>query len=118
MHHLLRNEMAEELAQQSLQVVVLDGDGHYTRSGSEVRLYKAGTKQLLGMNIIDTGSGYNAQNAMPVHFGLRGIDSVDVEVTVMTNVGRKSVLLNNVDPKKYLGNNLIVKINAAGKRVN
>jgi hypothetical protein len=37
---------------------------------------------------------------------------------VMTNVGRKSVLLNNVDPKKYLGNNLIVKINAAGKRVN
>ena len=118
MHHLLRNEIAEELAQQSLQVVVLDGDGHYTRSGSEVRLYKAGTKQLLGMNILDTGSGYNSQNAMPVHFGLRGIDSVDIEVTVMTNLGRKSVLLNNVDPKKYLGTNLIVKINAAGKRVN
>ena len=118
MHHLLRNEIAEELAQQSLQVVVLDGNGHYTRSGSEVRLYKAGTKQLLGMNIIDTGSGYNSQNAMPVHFGLRGINSVDVKVTVMTNAGRKSVLLNDVDPKKYSGRHLIVKINAAGVRVN
>ncbi len=111
MHHLLRNELSEELAQQSLQVLVLDGKGHYTCAGSEVRLYEAGTKKLLGTNILDTGSGYNSQNAMPVHFGLKGVKSVDVEVTVMTKDGRKNIWLENVNPKTYVGSCLIIKVN-------
>ncbi len=117
MHHLLRNELSEELAQQSLQVLVLDGKGHYTYAGSEVRLYEAGTKKLLGTNMFDTGSGYNSQNAMPVHFGLRGVKSVNVEVTVLTKGGRKSVWLENVNPKTYRGRCLIVKVNANGELV-
>jgi len=111
MHHLLRNELAEELAQQSLHILVLDSKGHYTCAGSEVRLYEAGTKKLLGTNILDTGSGYNSQNAMPVHFGLRGVKSVDVEVTVMTKDGRKNIWLENVNLKTYLGRCLIIKVN-------
>ncbi|SMN12454.1 Aminopeptidase [uncultured Candidatus Thioglobus sp.] len=65
MHHLLKNGLSNDYARQSLKVLVLDGNGHYTRAGSEVRLYKKGTRQLLGTNILDTGSGYNSQNAMP-----------------------------------------------------
>ncbi len=114
MHHLLRNELSEEKARQSLQVLVLDGEGHYTRAGSEVRCYDAGTKKLLGTTLLDTGSGYNSQNAMPVHFGLRGVKSVDVEVTVFTQGGRKNILLENIDPKSYAGRYLIVKVDANG----
>ncbi len=115
MHYLLRNEMSKEHARQSLQVLVLDGKGTYTRAGSEVRLYKTGTGKLIGTNILDTGSGYNSQNAMPVHFGLRGVKSVDVEVTVLTKSGRKIVRLKNIDPQTYEGQCLIVKVNAKGK---
>jgi len=122
MHHMLRNELSQEKAQQSLQILVLDGKGHYTRAGSEVRLYESKNKKLLGTNILDTGSGYNSQNAIPVHFGLRGVESVDVEVTVLTKKGltkkgRKILRLENVDPKNYVGRYLIVKVNADGMEV-
>ena len=40
--------------------------GHYTKAGSEVRVFAAGTRTLLGTRIVDTGSGYCSQNAMPV----------------------------------------------------
>ena len=117
MHHLLRNELSQEKAQQSLQILVLDGKGHYTRAGSEVRLYESKNKKLIGTSILDTGSGYNSQNAIPVHFGLRGVESVDVEVTVLTKKGRKILRLENVDPKSYVGRYLIVKVNADGMEV-
>ena len=117
MHHLLRNELSEKNAQQSLQVLVLDDKGHYTRAGSEVRLYDAGTKKLIGTNILDTGSGYNSQNAKAVHFGLRGVKSVDIEVTVMSKNGRKNVWLTNVDPQTYKGRYLVVKVDANGALV-
>ena len=78
MHYLLSNKQPADRAQRSLQVLVLDAHGHYTRAGAEVRLYAAGTTTLLGTQIVDTGSGYNSQNAMPVHFGLAKQEMVDV----------------------------------------
>ena len=61
---------------------MLDEKGRYTKQGSEVRLYVPGTRTLLGTTIVDTGSGYCSQNAMPVHFGLGShVGPVDVEVT-------------------------------------
>lgn len=117
MHHLLVNNLPKDLAGQSLKVVVLDGKGHFTRAGSEVRLYKNGTKTLLGSSLMDTGSGYNSQNAMPVHFGLRGIKIVDVEVTVFVKGSRKSIFITNIKPEKYVGGSLVVKIDANGKLV-
>jgi hypothetical protein len=95
--------------------LVLDDKGHYTRAGTEVRLFKAGSKVLLGTNLFDTGSGYNSQNAMPVHFGLPEEGPVDVEITSMTQEGRKTALIANVDPKDYRGSWLTIKINKAGQ---
>ena len=117
MHYLFRNQLSAERARRSLQVMVLDGQGHYTRAGTELRIYEAGTGKLLGMNIFDTGSGYNSQNAMPVHFGLKDESPVDVEVTTMTGQGRKTVLIPKVDFKAYIGRWFIVKVDGAGQLV-
>lgn len=84
MHYILRNESSGiegEDSRRGLRVRVLDRNGHATRPGAEVRVYAAGTRQLLGMRLVDTGSGYNAQNEMPVEFGLPSGGPVDVEVT-------------------------------------
>ena len=83
----------------SLLVSVQNAMGRLTRAGAEVRLYKAGTRELLGTRIVDTGGGYCSQNAMPVHFGLGDYAGlVDVEVTT-PSAGRRVVTRQDaVDP--------------------
>ena len=49
---------------------------------------EAGTRRLLGTRLVDSGSGYNAQSDLPVHFGLGSIVKVDVEVTWPSGKGR------------------------------
>jgi hypothetical protein len=78
---VLKNLLAPASARRSLRVRVLDRRGRSTRPGAEVRLYDAGTRRLLGARIVDTGSGYNAQNDLPLHFGIASAVRVDVEVT-------------------------------------
>jgi outer membrane protein assembly factor BamB len=114
MTHLLRNLLAPERARRSVQVLVLDDKGHYTRAGAEVRLYAAGTRDLLGMGIVDTGSGYDAQNALPVHLGAPGEGRVDVEVTFLTPRGRAVVTVADVDPAAEAGRPVVVREPAAG----
>ena len=114
MHSLLINSQADDRARRSLQVLVLDEDGRFTRAGAEVRLFDAASGALLGTNVLDTGSGYNSQNAMPVHFGLPHDGSVDVEITTMTNDGRKLSRLRGVSPAEYAGGWLVVKVDEHG----
>jgi hypothetical protein len=45
-------------------------------------VYAAGTRRLLGLRIVDAGSGYNAQSDLPVHVGVGDARRVDVEVVV------------------------------------
>ena len=97
--------------------MVLDAQGRYVYPGSEVRLFESGTRRLLGMNILDTGSGYNSQNAMPVHFGLANEALVDVEVTVLTRNGRKTAMVSRVDPKESTGRWLVIKVDGEGNLV-
>jgi penicillin G amidase len=113
-HYLWRNVLPPERAQRSLQVLVLDGRGRYTKAGSEVRVYERGTRNILGTRIVDTGSGYCSQNVMPVHFGLPTERSVDVEVTTMTRDGRKVAGVANVDPSRLTRRTLVLKIDASG----
>lgn len=102
-HYLFRNNLQPEVAARSIQVLVLDDNGHYTMAGSEVRVYRAGSDTLLGLSIVDTGSGYNAQNAKPVHFGLPGTGLIDVAVTTMSKAGPRSTLFRNIDPAALNG---------------
>lgn len=82
---LYRNLLPAAQARRSLEVVVLDGKGRYTRAGSEVRLYAAGTRKVVGGRIVDSGSGYTSQSQIPVHFGLSDVMRVDVEVTYFSS---------------------------------
>jgi hypothetical protein len=72
------------------EVLVQDSHGGLTRAGSGVRLYRAGTRDLLGTGLVDTGGGYASQNVAPVHFGPGEYEErIDVEVTFLTKAGRQ-----------------------------
>lgn len=109
-HYLFRNDLDPGVASRSVQVLVLDENGHYTRAGSEVRVYRAGSKEILGTRLVDTGSGYNAQNAKPVHVGLRQVGPIDIEVTIMSPEGRRSTWYRNVDWASLAGKPFVVRV--------
>ena len=75
-----------------------------------MRLYAAGTRQVLGSGLVDTGSSYDGQSVLPVHFGLGNNSKVDVEVTSMSNHGRIVTRVEGVDASAYIGKSLIVKV--------
>ena len=77
---VLKNMLAPADARRSVRVRVADATGRATRAGAEVRLYEAGTRRLLGARLVDTGSSYNAQSDIPLHFGTATGGRVDVEV--------------------------------------
>jgi hypothetical protein len=110
MHHVMRNLMGAELKARSIQVRVVDSRGHATKAGAEVRLYTAGTRTLLGTRILDTGSGYDSQSVLPVHFGLGGEGPVDIEVLFPGNGSRAVTRLTNVEPADHTGQSLTVML--------
>lgn len=81
MHLVMRNGLAAADARRGLQVRVVDDQGRATLAGAEVRVFAAGTTRLVGARLVDSGSGYDAQNDMPVHVGVpSGVSRVDVQV--------------------------------------
>lgn len=88
-HALLQNTIEPAAARRSVRVQVLDGYGRATKAGAEVRVFRAGTRQLLGMALVDAGSGYDSQSVAPVHIGLASSGRVDIEVTWPANGTRQ-----------------------------
>lgn len=109
-HYVFRNDLDAAIASRSIQVLVLDESGHYTRQGSEVRVYRAGSDELLGLRMVDTGSGYNAQNAKPVHIGFPEPVAIDVHVTVLGPEGRKTDVFRDIDWQGLGGRPFVVKM--------
>jgi FG-GAP-like repeat/ASPIC and UnbV len=109
-HYLYRNILPPDRARRSIQVTVLDHQGHATKAGSEVRIYAPGTRTVWGGRIVDSGSGYCSQSVLPVHFGLPRDGRVDVEVTALTKAGRKITRVANVDPNRLPRRVLEVKL--------
>jgi len=97
-HSLYRNLLAPESARRSVQVLVVDARGHATRPGSEVRVFAAGTRTLLGMGLVDSGGGYCSQGVTPVHVGLGAERPVDVEVTAISAGKRVVTRVPGVTP--------------------
>jgi hypothetical protein len=108
-HSLYRNLLPAAQASRSIQVLVQDQRERAMKAGAEVRVYAAGTRTLLGMGIVDTGSGYCSQNVMAVHIGLGTDAAVDVEVTTIAKGGRRVTTAANVSPAKIPGRVLTVK---------
>jgi hypothetical protein len=97
-HPLYRNLLPPDRAGRSVEVMVLDARGRATRAGAEVRVYARGSRRVLGVGVMDTGSGYCSQNAMPAHIGVNTTNPVDVEVTALTAKGRVVTHLTGVFP--------------------
>jgi len=108
-HLLMQNLLRPEFARHSLSIRVLDSEGRSLRAGAEVRLYVAGTDRLIGTRHVDSGSGYDSQSDLPVHFGLPGAQPVDVEVIVPAGGLRHVTRLESVDPAAHRGRSLNVR---------
>jgi hypothetical protein len=105
-HPLLRNTAV--MRGRSLAVEVTDPNARRTRAGSEVRAYRAGTRELLTAVLVDSGSGYCSQNEMPVHLGIPESwqGRIDIEVTTLAGGLRRVSVVRNVDPAAYRGRSL------------
>lgn len=109
MHQIMRNDLPDSLRGRSVQVRVLDGRGRATRAGAEVRVYAAGTRRLLGMRVVDAGSGYNAQSDLPVHVGVGSAQRVDVLVTVPRSGNRLERWVRDVEVARHVGRALEIR---------
>ncbi len=99
-HFLFRNDLPEA-ERRALRILVLDEKGHSVMAGSEVRVLLAGTDNLLGLRLVDTGSGYNSQNVKPVHVATQNTSLVDIQVTTMSDRGRVEHFFRNVDVDSF-----------------
>lgn len=104
---VFHNQLAGSARGHSLQVMVLDANGH-PRPGSEIRLFD-GAGKVLGTRLVMGGDGYNAQSAIATHFGIARRQKVTVEVTYLTAGGRVTQRIEGVDPNKQRGRALIVR---------
>jgi hypothetical protein len=112
MHFVMRNELDANAARRSLTVSVVDAQGRALLAGAEVRVYAAGTHRAIATRLVDTGSGYDSQNVMPVHFGLPSMNTVDVEVLFPHGGKRQVTHVPGVDPRRMRGRPLVVKVAA------
>jgi hypothetical protein len=94
-HAVLANVLPDSVARRSLSIRVLDGRGHATRAGAEVRVFTAARK-LLATRLVDAGSGYDAQSDIPLHIGLPSSEPVTIEVTWSAAGKRKWVFRHKV----------------------
>ncbi|HYE88109.1 MAG TPA: CRTAC1 family protein [Vicinamibacterales bacterium] len=102
-HVVMRNMLPPAAAARGLHVRVVDGNGRATRAGAEVRAYAAGTSRLIGAGLVDGGSGYDAQNDVPVHIGVpAGVRRVDVQVIVPRRGSRAAVWQRGVAPGRTI----------------
>ncbi len=110
MHFIMRNLLPAVDAARSIQIRVADAKGHFVKAGAEVRIFAAGTRNLLGTALVDTGSGYNSQNDAPVHFGLADNTRVDVEVVFPQGGQRTVTAVKNVNARDLKSKPLTVRL--------
>jgi len=114
MHLVMRNMLGVGPEAGWLRVSVVDANGRATLAGAEVRVYLSGTRELLGTRLVDTGSGYNAQNAIPVQFGLGDRRMVDVEVIAPQRGTRRAAMVRNVDARAWARCAIVIRVTSDG----
>jgi hypothetical protein len=107
-HPLWRNTAV--MRGRSLAIDVTDRNARRTRAGSEVRLFRSGTRTLVSAGLVDSGSGYCSQSEMPVHLGIASAwsGSVDVEIVTLLGGSRHTSIVRGIDPDQYRGRALRV----------
>lgn len=92
----------------SIAIDVVDRNARRTRAGSEVRVYRTGTRQLLSAGLVDSGSGYCSQSEMPVHLGISDDwkGNIDVEIITLLGGARRLSVVRDINPAQYRGRSL------------
>jgi hypothetical protein len=105
-HPLLRNTAA--MRGRSIAIEVADPNARRTRAGSEVRVHRAGSRELLSAALVDAGSGYCSQSEMPVHLGIpeNWKGKIDIEVITIAGGTRHASVVGGIDPADYRGRSL------------
>ncbi len=109
-HALYRNELGVPSTGNSLQVVVMDSNGHWTRAGATVTLSAStwdssmeGQPSYTTSRIVDTGGGYSSQGATPVHFGIpNGVELVNLTIQWYED-GTQTQTVSDFDYSIYSG---------------
>ena len=103
MHFVLLNQF--DRPARAIKVSVRDVNSRTTRAGAEVRVYQAGTRRVLATRLVDTGSGYNAQNDVVLTIGLPSVGLVDVEVSWPAAGRRETMMTRNlrIDGRSIMG---------------
>ncbi|MDG1995725.1 MAG: CRTAC1 family protein [Emcibacteraceae bacterium] len=107
-HPVAQNNLSSVARNNSLQITVTSQNGVLNRAGSEVRIYNL-NGELLGLRMVTTGDGYNSQSNQPVHFALPDQNEINVEVTFLTEQGRRKQTVQNVKPSDFIGKSLFIK---------
>ncbi|TAK17898.1 MAG: CRTAC1 family protein [Acidobacteria bacterium] len=81
MHSVLRNLTPGPDAR-SIRVRTA-GPRAWPQAGAEVRAYQRGTRRLIASSLVDSGSGYDMQNALPVHLGIGSLKESEVAIEVI-----------------------------------
>lgn len=107
-HPLWRN--AATPRGRSIAIDVADRNARRTRAGSEVRAYRAGTRELLSSALVDSGSGYCSQSEMPVHLSIPFSWSgrIDLEIVTILGRARHVSVVRGIDADEYAGRALRV----------
>ena len=105
-HPLYVNGMPAYLAARSLQVLVLGAQSRWIRAGAQVTLAQEMPDGSAGpyrsTRLMDGGSGYSSQGAVPVHFGIPdGVTRVSVTVTWFERGERRTATVNGVEPPRF-----------------
>jgi FG-GAP-like repeat len=114
-HPLLRNIMAGRAL--GLNVMVLDSAGRPSLAGQLVSAFEAGTRRRIGTRLIDSGSGYDSQNILPVHFGLGRVGRVDVEIALAMGDRTVTGEIHDIDAVALHGRTLVLRIERSGRIV-
>lgn len=100
-HVVMRNLLPPGDAARGVQVRVVDDQNRAVRAGTEVRVFAPGSSRLLGARLVDSGSGYNSQNDLPVHFGLpTTMARVDLQIIIPRGGKRTPIWLRGTKVDK------------------
>lgn len=81
-HPLLRNMLDERRAADGVNLMVVDRNGRPMPAGTEIRVRLSQSGLLIATRLVDSGSGYNAQSVMPVHFAVQDGAAIDLEIVL------------------------------------
>ena len=115
MHFVLRNLLDPPASPRSLHIAVANNVNRRVLAGAELRIYAAGTRTVLATRLVDSGSGYNAQNDMPVHIGLARTARVDVEARWPAAGRMQTTWRRNVDPTQRVNQRFTMRMRASGR---